>query len=463
MKLRPYQVEAVNAIRAEFAKGARAVCYQLPTGGGKSLIFGEVARLAAEKKSRVLILVHRRELLLQGSRTLRKCGIAHGIVAPRFPYTNHPVRIASVQTLVRRLEHAPGANIIICDEAHHARAASYERIWERWPHARILGVTATPARLDGKGLRPPFGALVQGPSMKSLVSDGYLAPCEMYAPPTKADLSAVKTTMGDFDKHELAVVMDRSQIVGDCVEHYQRLAPGRLGIAFCVSIEHARHVAQAFSAAGIPSESIDGEMDERTRDGVLERFAAGKIRVLTSCELVSEGFDLPECEVAILLRPTKSLTIYLQQVGRVMRPCEGKENCLILDHVGNIQRLGLPDEERKWDLDGIRRRKGKRAPAVSRCPECFACFPPGPTACPSCGALLPIKERKGPEFVDGELKKIDAEAYADARAKMRAQHWEQGQCQSYEDLVALGRSRGYAKPEGWAWRVWNGRRGLVTA
>lgn len=461
--LRPYQVEAVAALRAAYASEKRAPVYQLPTGGGKTVVFAHIAQEGAKRGTRVLILVHRRELLLQGSRALREVGLDHGLIASGLPRTDAQVRIASVQTLVRRLAHVSPPDLIVIDEAHHAVAGSWRRVLEHWPRARILGVTATPARLDGKGLGVhvdgPFDHLVLGPSVQELTRGGYLAPADVYAPPMKADLSGVHTRLGDFDRREMRLRMDKPVISGDAVEHYLRLTPGRPAIAFCTSVEHAEHVAEAFCEEDVPAASIDGGMSDAERDGVLEDLACGEIQVLTSCEIVSEGFDLPAVEVAILLRPTQSLTLYLQQVGRVLRPAPGKASATILDHVGNVKRHGLPDADRSWDLDGATRRPSGEAP-VCRCPECFACHPPAPT-CPECGHVYGGQEREGlrtdPDAQLEKVNRVSRDLWTPVRERMRQAHMEQGRCRTFEELVDLGIRRGYGNPRAWARNVWRAR------
>lgn len=449
--LRPYQTEDVRRIRHAFAS-ARSVLYQLPTGGGKTVAFAYIAKGAAEKGNRVVVVVHRRELLLQGSRALRELQVPHGIVAPGFPMVKMQTQIASVQTLVRRASKMAPPDLLILDEAHHAVAGSWAKVREAWPKARILGVTATPSRLDGRGLNEVFEVLVVGPSMKSLVDQGYLVPIEVYAPPVRADLSNLHTIGGDFDRGEAAKAVDTPVIVGDAVDHYRRLCNGRRAIAFTATLDHARHTMEAFSAAGIPAGMVDGEMASEERDRVLARFSSGAIRVLTSCQVIEEGFDCPSAEVAILLRPTTSVRVYLQQVGRIMRPAPGKAHGTVLDHVGNTARCGLPDAHREWTLQG-RKTKGERAAPMTRCPFCFACFTPGPERCPVCHALLPVKEKEPLAQVDGELEKVSGvDAIQD---RMREQAKEERECQSLEDFQALGRARGY-KP-GWAWIRWNAR------
>ena len=455
MNLRPYQTEAVAAIRLAFSKGHRRVLLQGATGMGKSLIFAHIAEQAGKRGKRILILVHRRELLLQASRTLREIGVAHGLIAPGFPYTNHPVRVASIQTLVRRLGNTPRPDLIVYDEAHHATSPTSLRVLNHYPSAHVLGVTATPARTDGRGLGEVFTDLILGPSMSTLVDGGYLAPCEVWAPPRVVDLRGIKVTAGDFDRHEVADRMDKPTITGDAVGHYQRLAAGKRAIAFVTTIEHAGHVAEAFKAALIPAESIDGKIDPKERDAIMARFRAGVTLVLVSCELVGEGVDVPAVEAAILLRPTESVIVYLQQVGRAMRPAPGKTRAVVLDHVGNCERHGLPESDRTWTLEGRKKQKSDRVPPMSRCPACFACFRPGPEVCPMCGAALPKKEREVIASVPGELKRVDPAAY---KVKMLAQKDEEARCVTYEDFLALGTARGYGNPRGWAWVRLNARR-----
>lgn len=461
--LRPYQVDAVAAIRRAYAAGRRAPCYQLPTGGGKTVVFAYIAQEAVRRGNRVLIVVHRRELLLQGSRALTEFGIAHGLVAAGLPDTDAQVRIASVQTLVRRRDWGTPPDLIVIDEAHHAVAGSWLQVTRTWPEARLLGVTATPARLDGKGLGihadGSFDELVLGPTVRELTDAGFLVPADVYAPPIRVDLSGIRTSLGDFDRHEIGLRMDKPLISGDAVEHYLRLAAGRPAIAFCTSVQHARHVAEAFAEAGVAAASIDGGMSETERDGVLADLARGEIRVLTSCEIVSEGFDLPSVEVAILLRPTQSLTLYLQQVGRVLRPAPGKASATVLDHVGNVERHGLPDADRSWDLDGAKRRPPGEAPLCC-CPACFACHHPAPV-CPYCGHVYEGEPRLPPGVDrDAQLVKVERtprDLWTDVRERMRYSQAEQGRCQTLEELVDLGVRRGYGNPRGWARHVWRAR------
>ena len=446
--LRPYQNVLIERARANFITGKRSQLLVLPTGGGKTVCFSYMAGRAVEKNLRVWILAHRVELLDQIANTLRAFGVPHGIIAPGYlGDRRQPVQVASVFTLARRLDRYEKPDLIIVDEAHHCTTGStWGQVIAANPQAKLLGVTATPCRLDGAGLGDVFDAMVQGPTMRELIDLGALSPYRLFAP-AGVDLTGVHTRMGDFVRGELAAAVDKPSITGDAVSHYLKLAPGKRAVAFCVSVEHAVHVAEQFRAAGISAQAIDGGMDRTLRASVLADFAAGRVQVLASCDLISEGFDVPAIEAAILLRPTQSLGLYLQQVGRALRTFPGKTEAIILDHAGNVKRHGLPDEERVWSLDGtVRQKKAARSEVpVKTCGSCFATVHAAATHC-SCGFEFPVQRREV-EQVEGVLQEIDL------ATAVRMRRVEQGRAQTEADLVALGRQRGMKRPELWARHV----------
>jgi len=403
MQLRPYQEAAVADLRLAYATGHRAPLLVMPTGAGKTQVFTYITAAMAQRGRRVTILVHRRELIAQASRKLDQAGVTHGIIAAGTPATNAPIQVASVQTLVRRLEETPSPDLIIIDEAHHAAAGSWGKILDHWPDALRLGVTATPARLDGRGLRDNFDLIVHGPTVSDLTAAGYLAPSKFYAPPQVADLSTIPTRAGDFASDATAAAMDKPSITGDAIDHYQRICPGAPAIAFCCTTDHAENVAAQFRSAGFSSQAILGTTAIAQRDQQLKDLASGAIQILTSVDVISEGTDVPAVTAAILLRPTASIGLYLQQVGRILRPAAGKTHAIVLDHVGNIHRHGWPDDVRTWSLNSKPRRQRDNVPAptVRTCPVCFAAFRPAPV-CPCCGAACapPGRELKQ---VAGEL------------------------------------------------------------
>jgi superfamily II DNA or RNA helicase len=449
VQLRDYQERAIEGVRVSFREGNKRTLLVSPTGSGKTLMFSYISAGMARNDKRIVIIAHRRELIKQISAALKNVGVRHGILVGGsigIPKAN--VIVASVFTLARRLARFPAPDLLIGDEAHHFTPDStWGKVVKAFPNARVLGVTATPERLDGKGLGLLFDDMVMGPTVAELTEQGFLSPAEVYAP-SKPDLSRVRTRMGDYVTSDIEGEMDKPSITGSAVAHYTKLAAGRRAVAFCVSVKHAKDVAEDFRKAGYSASHVDGGMDDAERDGVLTKFGTGEIQILTSCDLISEGFDLPAIEVAILLRPTKSLSMYLQQVGRAIRPSPGKEKTIVLDHCGNTATHGFIDEHREWELTTEKARKkkdGEAAPAVRTCPSCYAMHRPSPE-CPKCGHVYKINSRKI-EQRDGDLVQISRADDAKKAASVTDIN------RRYEVLVNIGRSRGYAHPDKWAFNV----------
>jgi superfamily II DNA or RNA helicase len=345
----------------------------LPTGGGKTVIFTIIADRAAAKGKRVYIVAHRQEIVDQISRALDFLGVRHGRIQPGHTMTTDLCQVAMVQTLARRIEKVPACDLLILDEAHHGVAGTWRTVTQAWPSARILGVTATPQRMDGRGLSDAFDQMIVGPSMRDLIDAGFLANYTYLAPPERADISKVPDRAGDFAINELASVMDKSVITGDAVSHYRTHLDGRPAIVFCVTVEHAQHVAAQFCDAGFRAASVDGKMEMAERRDVIASIGDGRLQVLTSCDLISEGVDVPTVAGAILLRPTKSLGMFLQQIGRALRPKPDGLRAIVLDHVGNVARHGLPDAPRAWSLT-VAKKKQPGAPPIMQCKVCFRVF-----------------------------------------------------------------------------------------
>lgn len=443
MQLRPHQEHDIGLLRKDMAQHQR-VLYQLPTGGGKTVVGSFILNGVYQRQRRALFVVHRQELLLQTSRKLDECEVSHGLIAPNMTMTRDYIQVGMIQTLVKRLERLEEPDIIIIDEAHHACSASYAKLLACFPAARVLGLTATPCRLDGKGLRSHFDHLRSGPPVKWLIEAGYLAPYRLYAP-SVMDLSGVGSQGGDFKRGDLEKAADKAKITGDAVSHYMKLTPGQRAIAFCVSIAHSQHVAAQFNSMGIRAQHIDGTEEPCRRTALMEAFARGEIKLLTNCDLVSEGFDVPAIETVILLRPTQSLSLYLQQVGRGLRIFPGKTHATILDHAGNVHRHGLPDQEREWSLEGMRKSSGKggahaAAINVATCEKCYAAFERKLRACPSCGHSAAPRARDV-KHEAGELVEVDKSLVAFEKKKERSL------CRTREDLEAYAKRWGY-KP-GW--------------
>ena len=451
MQLRPYQQQAIADLRLAFRSGVRAPLLVAPTGMGKTVIFSAITHAAAARGRRVLILVHRRELIRQASAKLTHAGVNHGIIAAGFVPSDHPVQVASVQTLARRLERQHWQpDLIVIDEAHHLVAGNlWAKVISHWPDSFLLGVTATPIRQDGRGLGAMFTKLVLGPSTADLMAAGYLTPVKIYAPPQVADLSGIRTRAGDYANDQAAAAMTRPTVTGDAISHYQRIGAGQPAIAFCCNVNHATSVSDAFNAAGISAATLLGNTTDR--DALVARFAAGELQVLVTVDVVSEGFDCPGAAVAILLRPTQSEGLYLQQVGRVLRPAPGKAAAIVLDHVGNVHRHGFPDDVRPWSLDDARQRTGKGgppAPCVRTCEVCFAAFAPQPI-CPVCGTPSKLSTREL-KHQAGQLEELAREAVARARARDRRQ---QAQARTLQELIHIGQARGMKNPVAWAKHV----------
>jgi superfamily II DNA or RNA helicase len=415
--LRPYQADCVQRIRLAFALGYLRVLFVLPTGGGKTVIFAYITPQAAAKGYRVIILAHRQEIADQISMALWQMGVPHGRIQPDRPMTDLPVQVAMVQTLARRLDTIPEPQLLVIDEAHHAVAGTWEKILAAWPKARVLGVTATPERRDGRGLGDVFQHMVLGPDVGELIEAGYLAPYRYFAPALSVDLSGVRSVGGDFVASDLEDALDTVSITGDVVKHYLSHLGGRTAIAFCATVAHAEHVAQQFRDSGIASASIDGTMQRDRRHGLVNALRSGSIRVLTSCDLISEGFDVPSVGGVILLRPTKSFALHRQQVGRALRPKQDGSHATILDHVENISRHGLPDDPHAWSLDSKRRGDTEKEATECLHRTCRACngvfsAGAGRDQCPTPGVdgcLFPPPREL--EQREGELEEVAATAW----------------------------------------------------
>lgn len=465
--LRPYQSEIVQRVRESYLAGSRAPLVWLPTGGGKTVVFCHIAGASGARGKRVLILVHRVELLRQTSKALHKSGVRHGLIHPQFkPDPTAAVQVASVQTLVKRLDKIRlDFDLIVIDEAHHANAGTWRNIIAAMPDARLLGVTATPCRTDGTGLgieaRGFFDDLILGPTVRELISMGNLVKPIIYAPKERLDLTGLRTVAGDYNKHDLDVAMDKPSITGSAVEHYARICPGTPAVAFCVSVLHAQHVAEEFRAAGFRAYHVDGGMDDEIRQRILDGLGDGTVDVVTSCDIISEGTDIPAIGCAILLRPTQSEGLYIQQVGRALRPVPGKEHAIVLDHVGNVLMHGVPEADREWSLEGTKKKKRAKtdqaeAVKVKQCTQCFAIHEPA-LACPQCGFRYPVMEQRKIEVQAGELQQLTEDEKAAIRVKKKQ---EEGQARTLEELKALAAARGYKM--GWAEHRWRARQSRVS-
>lgn len=435
MQLRPYQVDLIDKTRRAL-RVHRRVLLQAPTGAGKTALSAFMLSRAAEQGKRAWFVVHRRELVEQTSQTLARFGADHGFIAAGFPPSyRKPITVCSIQTLSRRLDRLEPPDLVIWDEAHHCAAGMWGKVNEFCPQAMHVGLTATPERLDGKGLAGMFHAIIPGPPVSWLIEQGYLAPYRLWSRPLP-DVSSVHLRGADYDADALSSVVDQPHILGDAVQHYQTICSGAQAVAFCVNVRHAIHTRDAFREAGIAAEELDGTVDSGTRKRVVAAFRRGEIQVLTSIDLFGEGFDLPELQAAILLRPTKSLGLYLQQVGRALRASPSKPYAVILDHAGNSAQHGLPDEDRVWSLEG--RTKRKSAASSKICDNCFAANHPSASICSICATPFERATiQRDPLLVDGVLEEVDpALLMAKRRAEIAA-------AKDRAALAAIAAARGY--------------------
>lgn len=488
--LRPYQQDIVNEVRNAYLEGYKCPLVVASTGSGKTVMFSYIAKNAAEKNNAIIIAAHRKEIIRQISLSLARFGLKHNVIAPAqlvrqikiaqfkafgasFVDAASATMVGSVQTIVGKFDQMDAAiaslskrigkpvkSITIIDEGHHCtHDTMWGRVMEKYgPLSGNVGliVTASPERLDGKGLGKGHGGyadtIIEAPPMSWLIENQFLSPYRVFTAQHQIDVSSVKTRMGDFATKELQDVVDKPKITGDAITHWRKHADGLKTAIFCVSVEHSKHVAAEFNANGIPVAHIDGGNDDSERDKAIIDFADGKVSVITNVNILSEGFDLASIaqkdvtiDCVIDLAPTQSLVNAMQRWGRALRPAAGK-TAIILDHAGNVMRHGLPDEERIWTLEGVKKKKKKSDLddeddiKVKCCQECFAIHEPAPV-CPNCGHAYEIKARKI-EHVEGELKEIEQ---AQIEKMRRDRFIQQGKAQTVHELVAQGMSRGRAE------------------
>jgi DNA repair protein RadD len=443
--LRPYQLELGCDALSMLECVADRVVAVLPTGGGKSSVIGFAA---SHEPNHVWVIAHRDRLIRQLSGTLDRFDLPHGIVKAKYPFDpKQRIQVASIQTLARRHHLLPAPALIIYDECHHATAKSSKNLIAAYPKSKLLGLTATPCRLNGQGLNEVFERMVLGPTTQWLTDNDFLATARYFAPPQVADTSSIPTQAGDYALRQSEEVMDKPAVTGDAVSHYKELCDGVPLIVFCTTVTHAKNVAAEYAAAGYRAIAVDGSMKSDDSDDALNGLADGRWQVVTSCELIGEGVDVPVCGAIQILRPTQSLALHRQMLGRVLRPLEGKV-AYVLDHVGNVRKHGRAIDEPSWSLEGKTKTAAKTVAALKTCLGCFTAHDPAPT-CPYCGYEYPKKTRAVIESRDGKLIEIH-ETKEERSEALR-------QARSLVELIAFAKARGYAKPTYWARKVYFGR------
>jgi DNA repair protein RadD len=446
MQLYPFQSALKTDTHREWNAGARNVLAVAPTGSGKTVFFSD---MITSTQGAVCAIAHRQELVGQMSLSLARFGVHHRVIGPRnvvrmisqlhsfvlgkcFYDPHAEVAVAGVNTLVRRGDSLrswlPKVDLWVLDEAHHLLS---DNVWGKavgmFPNARGLGVTATPCRADGAGLGRHadglFDKMVIGPTGRELIQQGFLSDYRIFAPPNDIDFSNVNIskTTGDYVKNQAVKATAKSHIIGDIVQHYLRIAPGKLGVTFVPSTELAADVSTRFNAAGVPAKVVTAKTPDIERVKILHSFAAGDLKQLVNVDLFGEGFDLPTLEVVSMGRKTESFSLYSQQFGRVLRRADGKTHGTIIDHVGNVMRHGLPDAPQAWTLD--RRERTRSAPdpdliPTRTCVGCTAVYEAWAKVCPYCGEIWKPIERATPEQVEGDLEELDPAVLAAMREEV---------------------------------------------
>ncbi|MCH2247904.1 MAG: DEAD/DEAH box helicase [Crocosphaera sp.] len=354
-QLRDYQTSLIHNIYQEWKNGKTKVIAQLPTGAGKTICFAVIAKEFLLREEKVIVLAHREELVLQAADKLRNVTEQEvGIIKSKYkPNYLLPIQVASVQSLVRRTSMIEKVGLIIIDEAHHSTASTYRKILERYPKAYQLGVTATPIRLDGVGFKDLFDQLVCGATIKELIKQNYLSSFKLYADPHPMKTKGVKIAQGDYSIKGLEEANSIVELSGNLIKSYLKYARGKRCIVFAISVEHSKIIADRYNQAGISAYHLDGKTADLERREAMEKFRKGEFLVLTNCQLFDEGLDIPGLEAVQIAKPTRSLTRWLQMVGRALRPMKNKKYAIILDHTKNWAIHGLPNREREWSLNGV--------------------------------------------------------------------------------------------------------------
>lgn len=479
--LRDYQQKAIDFLRESF-KRKRSALLRLDTGAGKTVVFSYISESCNRTNRNVIILVHRKELVRQTSMALARYETEHWLYCDRgsfraaqmahierygktFLSSHSNIVVAMVQSS-KKFEHLiEGCDLLICDEAHHFAAKNYVNLANKLPKkAKILGVTATPQRTDGKGLGEYFQELIEVISMNELIQRGYLCTPRVFQPPQKFDLSNLHSRFGDYIDKELADELDKPHIIGDAIEHYRKICDGVPALAYCINVSHAEHVAAQFKSAGYRAIAINGSTDGAIRDDALNGLTTGKWQVVCSCDIISEGTDIPLAACAILLRPTKSIVLFMQQCGRVLRTYPDEKimqepnmqslikddvhYAFILDHANNTARFGLPHQTREWSLEGGKMDKEK-VKAVATCPECFNVHYPAKN-CPYCGFDYSKKHDNKP--IDSKIKQIDGELVEvvlsfDNPESIKSKPYKEvmDKASGIDDWLAIADAKGYKK------------------
>lgn len=371
---------------------------QSPPGSGKSVVISEITKLATEKGGRVLFLVHRKELIDQITNSFK----VHGVPL-------NQVELLTVGKAKNRLSVLRKPTLIITDEGHHGKAATYQKIYEFYADVPRLGFTATPWRMSGDGFKDTYDYMIEGKTVEWLINNKRLAPYQYYSLPS-IDISKLRIKNGDYSNQSIDDALGKT-IFGDVVQEYVKHANGQKAILYAHSVEASQSFAKEFQEAGIKAVHVDAKTPKNERDKLMLYFRNGRIKVLCNVDLISEGFDVPDCTVTILCRPTKSLVLFLQQSMRSMR-YQPRKTAIIIDNVMNWDTHGLPDTHHDWKdyFEGGWKKKGqKNTVQAKQCPECSAMWPLSQKMCNLCGYDFSVEEKREKLRLEAELELIEKE------------------------------------------------------
>ena len=434
MELRPYQQDIIANLNKVFIEGFKSPVIVLPCGGGKSVVCADIAKTATDKGENVLFLVHRIELIEQIQGT----------------FTNYGVDLTKcdIKMVQSSRELTKEYDLIITDESHHCNCRTYQNVYRKQPNALRVNVTATPCRTDGRGLGETCDYMMETVSVKWLIDNHYLAPFEYYTPKI-VDIANLQKVRGEYI--DQTMIFDRPKVYGDIFKYYQ---VGKKAICYCASVRHSIKMAEEFNKRGIPAKHIDGAISKIERKQIIDDFRTGKVMVLCNYGLIAEGFDVPDCDMVLLVRKTASLNLFIQMVMRCMRYKKDK-TAIILDFCGNCYEHGLPDDERKWSLDKkvrVKTNESSEPEIIARtCNNCFKTYSGQARICPYCGFDNGKTRREIEQEQKIELARI-------TQIEKEEKIAERKKAQTFEELVALGKERGYKNPAFWAMKVMQGRR-----
>jgi DNA repair protein RadD len=453
MKLFPDQEELINNVREKLVEGNKSVLIQAGTGSGKTIVASTIVKSAFEKRKNVLFVVPRIDLIRQTSNTFHAFNIPHGFIASgRYYNQRENIFIASKDTLIRKYESIKKKfDLCIFDEAHFGGDGLNELIQFYKPNSTLLGLTASPWDMEGRGMAHQYNTMVCGKSIRWLIDNNRLSRYKAYAP-SHLDLSQIGMVAGDFNKKQLAEKMEADVLLmGDTVNHYKNHAMGKRGVTFCVRRKHSEMMAAAYRDAGVMAVHMDGDTPDEVRVKIAKAFAKGEIQQICNCDLLTFGYDLASIsesnacvECLSDCQPTKSLAKQLQKWGRNLR-YDGTEH-VFFDHANNFETHGLPCDEREWTLEPREKKRRssekERSIPVKQCPKCFYVHSPS-KSCPECGYIYPIQERSVEE-IDVSLQEIDL------TLERKEKRMEQGRAKTFDDLWKIANERGYKA--GWVYK-----------